>query len=348
MYITTKTICEEKDTHVCYIDLLRVVACFLVIVNHTNSEIFLGTVPSFTWFISLTYFFICKPAVPIFLMISGYTMLDKQDTYLKMITRLIRHISVIVIFSGIYYIFYDAETLRITTFIKKLFSNSITNAYWYLYLYLGVILMLPFLQKMVLNFKRIDYHIFFVWSGLFISLWPIIVHYIPSFAITSRFSIPLFDGFICLLLLGAYIKKYCFPSLKWKIVSIIGFVVSCATSVMLTCLEYIDNNGENYLFYDKNTMLPIVISSVCLFYFASTVKMGELLRKISKVLGELTFGIYLISDLLIKEFKFLLYDMLNMGINSMLAVIIYELFIFTTGAVIIWIIRKLPLVKKLI
>lgn len=43
-------------------DILRILACFLVIVNHTNSEVFLGMNPSLTWALSLAYFYFSKIA----------------------------------------------------------------------------------------------------------------------------------------------------------------------------------------------------------------------------------------------------------------------------------------------
>ncbi|MDE6107380.1 MAG: hypothetical protein K2F83_01730, partial [Oscillospiraceae bacterium] len=55
----------------CYIEFIRIAACFLVYVNHTNSDIFYNRTPSLTWFLSLTYFFISKIAMPLFLLIMG-------------------------------------------------------------------------------------------------------------------------------------------------------------------------------------------------------------------------------------------------------------------------------------
>lgn len=66
-----------------YLDFLRILACFLVIVNHTNSDIFLNSSIGITWFVSITYFFICKIAVPLFVMISGAVLLGKKDSYKK-------------------------------------------------------------------------------------------------------------------------------------------------------------------------------------------------------------------------------------------------------------------------
>lgn len=75
---------ETVKSRETFLDLLRIIACFLVIVNHTNSVIFLGSSPdSLDWYVSLTYFFISKIAVPIFFMISGYLLLKKEDNYKK-------------------------------------------------------------------------------------------------------------------------------------------------------------------------------------------------------------------------------------------------------------------------
>lgn len=47
---------RTEDKRIVFIEMLRIFACFLVIVNHTNSTIFLQSAPSVTWFLSLTYF----------------------------------------------------------------------------------------------------------------------------------------------------------------------------------------------------------------------------------------------------------------------------------------------------
>ncbi len=80
-----------------YFDILRIIACFLVIVNHTNSSVLLSEKPSLIWFVSLTYFFVCKIAVPIYFMISGALLLKKSDDFKKSFKSS---------FSYIYFFFY--------------------------------------------------------------------------------------------------------------------------------------------------------------------------------------------------------------------------------------------------
>ena len=96
---------QQKNQKTAYLELLRIIACFFVIVNHTNSGVFLSQTPDHkVWWISLTYFFMCKTAVPVFLMITGCLMLGKIDNYRKYITRIIRMVLVIVLFSFLYYV----------------------------------------------------------------------------------------------------------------------------------------------------------------------------------------------------------------------------------------------------
>ena len=59
-----------------FIDILRIVACFLVIVNHTITTVFYGAEPSRGWFISVIWFYISKLSVPVFVMITGYILIS--------------------------------------------------------------------------------------------------------------------------------------------------------------------------------------------------------------------------------------------------------------------------------
>ena len=133
-----------------YLDVLRVLACFLVLVNHTNSSIFKGRGPSATWYLSLAYFFVSKSAVPLFLMIMGAVQLSRTESKTKYHARIRKTLVVILSFT----IFYLADavlrkgaTVTPAIAVQKL-MNSPSRALWYLYLYLGLSLFIPFFQKL--------------------------------------------------------------------------------------------------------------------------------------------------------------------------------------------------------
>lgn len=144
-----------------YLELMRIVACFLVIVNHTNSGIFLSEVPGTgLWVISITYFFVCKIAVPVFIMISGTLLLGKVDSYAKVGKRFLRIVEALILFSLVYDIrrcYVDSTLFSPVEFILSIWNKNITNAYWYLYLYLGLLVFLPVFQRMASKMQKKDY-----------------------------------------------------------------------------------------------------------------------------------------------------------------------------------------------
>ena len=89
-----------QKTRIAYMELVRIIACFFVIINHTNSGIFMSQTPGGkTWWVSLCYFFMCKTAVPLFLMASGAVLLGRVDENEKHLKRILRIVADLVLFS---------------------------------------------------------------------------------------------------------------------------------------------------------------------------------------------------------------------------------------------------------
>lgn len=89
-----------------YLDFLKIIACFLVIVNHAGGHILInsGYTKGATLFYSVC-FSICKIAVPIFVMVTGALLLTKEQTYksigkriFRILIPLIRHIDILVFY----------------------------------------------------------------------------------------------------------------------------------------------------------------------------------------------------------------------------------------------------------
>lgn len=334
-----------------WIELLRIIACFCVIVNHTNSQVFLNTTPSLEWFISLAYFFVSKIAVPIFVMISGYLLLEREDTYQKHFFRIVRITAVLLLFSLFYYV-NDIKAGQYTTysigrFLYLVMKNPMTGSFWYLYMYIGLLMMLPFLQKMVKGMKKIDFYVFFSISFLFYGIWPIVIHYVPELAISSELDMPLFSGYLTMFLMGYYLKKYSISSYFGKLVSIFLLCLATAFNVMVTYLEYSYVSQDNYLFLDDRTLFPIILASGCVFYLIKDMKFKEKISVILSEIGACTFGIFLFSDYLIGSFEFVYLFICNY-VSPIVSVVIWEMSVFGVGFMIVFLLRKLPIVKKIL
>ena len=207
--------------------------------------------------------------------------------------------------------------------------------------------MLPFLQKMTHLMAKRDYHIFFMISGFFFSVLPILSHYFPLIKINSSFQLPLFNGYISMLLIGQYFSRFEIKKTKCGFcLACVTFVIMLAFNVMATYFEYYKSN-DSYLFFDNRILLPIMLQSVCAFYIISFVKLPGKFAKLVSCIGSCTFGIYLISDIFI--------DLLEpirktaaAHMHRFFAVIVFEICIFAAGLIVGGILKKIPLIKKVL
>lgn len=108
---------------------------------------------------------ITKINVPIFFMITGTLLLGKEEDFKTVISkRISRFLLVILIFvGGLYVITYIQSAMAgeplekpLYNFIMGILNNNVCGIYWYLYVYLGFLFMLPFMQRIVKNITRGD------------------------------------------------------------------------------------------------------------------------------------------------------------------------------------------------
>ncbi len=330
-----------------YIEFLRIAACFLVIVNHTNSQIFLGSSPSPTWFCSLTYFFICKIAVPVFLLITGALLLEKEDPPKKTAERVIRIFTVLFVGSFCYYAYYswrNGTAFSIKEFLWNLPQTNATNSFWYLYLYLALMCLLPILQKLVkaLTKRQLEY-LLFLSLGI-LGTAPLI----PSFDLASLFVAGLIGPYIGQVLLGYYIEHYVPLTKRVFRGCLCAFVLLIALQVAGTFYLY-QRNPSSYLSFDNRTLNTITGSAACFYIcvkyiFTKHTPRPALERGLCR-LGALTFGIYLLADLVIDRSGFL-YPMLGEYMPSLAAMVLWELVIFAVCALIAAALRRIPVLRK--
>ena len=231
-----------EKTRYAFIDTLRVLACFLVIVNHTITTVFLSVSPSSTWFASIAYFYVSKVSVPVFVMIAGYTMLNKQDDYKKSSYRVLRMIVTLFLFSLPYYILQCFVGARVSygvgDFVSAVIQNPLTVAFWYLHMYIGLMMMLPFVQKMVANMNKKDCEIFIGITLFVCGTMPMIEHLWPNMAYSKLVDLALFDSYISMLLIGYYIRNYITPTKKLNMIAGGCYVGCIIFSVCMTYHEY--------------------------------------------------------------------------------------------------------------
>ncbi len=342
-----------------YMDCIRITAVFLVIVNHTNSDVFQSSTPArFAWWASIVWYYVSKMGVPLFVMVSGACLLSKVDAYKKAFQRFFRIGAVLVLFSYLYFIVdvvqgYGGvkDALNVLGFFKIIWHGPITDSFWYLYFYLGLMLMLPWLQRLAKAMQRRDLLYLIILSFGLGAIWPLVTHYVPTLAASGYFSVPLFSVYLGVFFAGHYIHAYVEKISKALCVFVI--VLSLAASTLLTYNEYLAVNGAGrYWFMDDRTAPPIfvILSALAVMtLLKSAIKApGKRMKSRLQTLGGCAFGIYLIQDFFIEQSRYLLFTPLKQQISPMAAVLLWEIGVFLTALLVILLVRRIPGVKKLI
>lgn len=343
-----------KTSRVTFLDLLRILACFFVIVNHTTAEIFQSRTPEgLTWLAAVTYFFSSKFAVPVFFMISGYLLMSRQEPWSQTFRRMGRVVLVILLTGILYWLYHGlhqeqgADWQAILANIATIHFQTPSNALWYLYNYLGLLLMMPFFGKMASAMTRQDYHIYFLVYGIVFGTIPILSHYFDFVKLNPHFGVPLFSGHITMLFIGQYFRRFQVKStLRGVFIAGILFLAMLAFNVTLT-LQEARAGSENYLFLDNRSYLPIVVQGACVFYMATGFRCGEKAGRLVSRIGSCTFGIYLLSDLAIDYLK-PVFLMLSGVMHPLFAVVLFEVAIFCACLLVTVLLRSIPGLKKLL
>ena len=338
-----------------WLDALRIVSAFLVIVNHTNSSVFQASSPEHaTWWLSVAWYYLCKIAVPVFVMVSGAVLLPRQDSLRKCLGRFGRILAALLVFSYGYYL-YDAwvywglwpRMINFGAFFEKVWTQQITDGFWYLYFYMGLMLMLPLFQRMAASMKERDMaYLIGLCFGIG-AVWPLAAHYVPALRLPEHFSAPLFTGYIGLFFAGHWIRSRFTPSQARLRGAAATLIASVAISVVLTRVEFDRVPGGKYWFMD-NRLQPSVFTIIAA---VSAMMLAKGLVKDSRVWAELggcAFGIYLVQDWLIAETEMRLFVPLCGMIPAFPAVIVWELILFAIALAAAWLMRRIPVLKKIV
>lgn len=340
---------KKRET---WLDALRFFAAFLVIVNHTNSDLFRSLSPANgTWWLSILWYAFSKIAVPVFVMVSGACLLGREDSCRKCFGRFLRIAGALLVFSLLYFVI-NTRSLNPGAFVAAVWTEKITDSFWYLYFYAGLMLMLPMLQRLSCAMHGGDLLYLTVMCLGFGALWPLIEHLLPALALPVHLDVPLFSTYIGLFFAGWWIRKSRAPSKKTQWCCAAVIVLCLCVSLLLLRMGY--TPGEKYWMFMDDRMQPgflIVLASIAFMVLLRGLLDRGISPRAQRVWSELggcAFGVYLLQDMLIARTEASVYLPLSTHLTAFPAVVLWELAVFAIALVCTWILRRVPGVKKLI
>lgn len=144
--------CEAKN-RLLYVDILNILACIAVVALHQNKVVhYFEANHSSEWSASLIVECLFFWAVPVFLMITGTTLMQYRERYDTKTFFKKRFIKIVIpfIFWAIFMIVWKYNTgllsiskISIKTILTILFTNGEETIYYFMFVIIGVYLTLP-------------------------------------------------------------------------------------------------------------------------------------------------------------------------------------------------------------
>ena len=337
-----------------YISLASVLSAIAVVYLHANSCFWQFSTARY-WitanFIESTFYF----AVPIFFMISGAMLIDYNKRYSlkeyfsKRITKtLIPFIiwSLIGLLIQVYYMHtIKISSIDLTYIINGLLNGSLVQVYWFFIPLFCIYLSIPVFAA-IPDDKKKDI-LTYVCSLTFILniLIPFLIS-VFNLKINYTISIAVGGGSLFFALTGYLLHKYEI-SKKYRIIlyilAIMGFLMHFLGTYYLST-----SAGEVIKTYKGFTNIPSVLYSLGIFVFIKydIIKLMKfnIIKKIVGFLDFYTFGIYLIHWYLLQ----FLIRTFNINNTSIIYRLFAPLIVLVLSVIIIYLIRKIPIIKKIV
>jgi len=300
------------------IDLIRVLACFLVIEIHSGQLYYIdsegGLIKSDKNIWPGIFNSLATVCVPLFVMISGYLLLPMKTDYStflkKRFTRILFPYIAFNIFYNIYFYlrgFFDLKTMLLN--IPKMFINFSIGHLWYIYMIIGVYLYVPIITPWIKTAeKKHFYYYFVIWIiSSFYGYLHLIYDGIWGEAFWNKSTIvQSFIGYSGYAVLGAFIKLH----LKENNLYILG-IVSYIAGTSVTMFGYFYRREEattteeievTWRFDSTN----VALASFGVFLLLRKVECkNKIITKIFNDLALKSYGMYLIYIFFIHLFGYI-------------------------------------------
>lgn len=337
------------------IDFLRIISSIMVIVIHICCYKWYELSPdSFSWKTFNVYDSFVRPAVPLFIMISGIFFLSKKITIKQVLKKYSLRLVIIYIFwSFIYALFSVRKETFSFILVKQIIKSTIEGPFhfWFIPTIVGLYLLSPILKlivdKMNEDLKKY-FVILFIVSSFFETLGKMSflpeITYITSFV--NILPLKLILQFSSYFILGHILYNSNIKIENKKL--FFGYLINvilCFTFTYLVC----KHNGANDSSLYQEFSIFTLLEAISLFLIFKNIKNSTFFEKeknikIISFLSSKTFGIYIIHFLILQiVFEYILpFDFINTIIFVPFITIIA--FIFSILAV--FLLGKIKIIKK--
>lgn len=338
-------IMKEKKLH---LEFVRIFAIFFVLYSHTGIEAkfhyqIAGELSS--ELISFVLLCISMTCNALFFMVTGAVLLHKEESLKEIYRRrILKTVVIILLFSLFQYTYYYLTMpemgFDLPFFFKVVYSTQLISQYWFLYAYLALLIMLPFLRSLAREMTRVQFvymlSLYFIMDGIL----PVIEYFWENSSI--NIYIPLLEGYVFLPLTGYYIEhkaKDDFADKRVVFALNIAAVAALVIDVLYARHRYYAD-GEIASTLNGMMLLMALAVFVDFRFLCAHVRLPIWLQKTVLFLGSGAFTVYLLN-LQLTDLCYGLYEWLEPYVKWVPATIIWLSAAICVGSVLAFLWRIL-------
>ena len=272
---------------------IRAIACIAIVILHTFRSFITSNMEGYA--IACIIRDLMNFAVPCFLMVSGFLLLDKnrEITIKKVWTKYIPSVLIPLIFCTV--LFSVTDSLIKGTELTGVLKDSIVDLWtdgswkhlWYVYMLIGIYILLPFYRKIAASSTNTEI-IYLIW------IWIIFLSIIPQtslLGVKSGFYVCTYTVYPLFLFIGIAqgIKR------PWLIFTISAFITALSSYA-----AYGIENGTIQKMISTYTFLPVILMATGFFHGWIGTNFSSKFFLILSRIDDCGFGIYLYHVLFIR------------------------------------------------
>ncbi|EKC0291074.1 acyltransferase family protein [Escherichia coli] len=337
---------ESKKRNI-NIDIAKAVSCFMVILLHVTAVRFYQF--SDQWLIINILNSFTRVSVPIFIMVTGYLIVNSKNTTFSEIPRRCKRVVICLIAWSFFYIiadsisYGDVKNINILKSITSVINGPIKYHLWYLYSLIGFYIASPILS-ILLSYSSKNtiitvLSIWFVVSGFYTIKTYYGIWYVD---LLWTYNLSIFSNMTGYLLLGSFISTIK-ASRKTISLSLYLYVIMSLFTAFMTYRYSSELGKPNELFYSYLSPQTI-IGSACLFYYIVNAKFSKRFSSICAFISSISLGIYCVHIFFLEKIS----SIIGGSVYS-IKLLTFTLFMTTILSVVVsFILKKLPLTSKIV
>lgn len=322
-----------------WVDLVRVVGAFLVVVAHVSYQ------GGGSVLISSYYFVLSRVAVPLFFMVSGYLLLGKEESYSDFFRKRALKVFVPFLAWSVIYLLWKREgfdlpfSLKlVASYLIKIVRGPRENHLWFFYALIGLYLFTPILRVFVSKASLRD---LFYFCGLWFLVVPVFSFLQEFTPIQIGFELYFIAGYSGYFMLGYLLGKFEFYRLHLYGLASLFLLFSIGTTLLDARLE-----SEYFVSY---LSANIVLMTAFAFILLREVHIGDRLNNILVPLSRASFGIYLAHVIVLAELERIPFisSWFSMGSSEYMIPLI-GLIVFLVSFIVVAVIQKIPVLRWIV